>query len=769
MSIAARVGTVTPAQLARFNRLGMLGATHPPLFPGQKLYIPNKDEVSAQNVRLRHLPGTATRVHCLSTGSTDLASPTGRSDPLKIGSVSSSRASTVPSTSQPSGREAVMEKLFVKIDAKRVLQPSKNRWSLSRHRMIREYVGQSRSSPNPSNAHRSGVAAFCNLVIRSLPKPSSFCFEYRLSAERCQVDGVLIITPDAVCFDATATASALTRATAARRSIHPHSPANDSSRGDEIGEAGSPRVHSPAPEPVLEAADPVHDVLALSVCIPIGAVVSLNTHGDVNNLLSGCRSKAPITAPSKVDLPDPAQAADILSDKSIPTSKGGASIAVLLIFLLLRVLLSACNLCFELAGVLAMDEAEGVTPRGNSSEDPDQRERLHEVEEEEEGEVFISIGVDTERILSSVPPVSASDQTTLHEAASSSLHVFKIPLDKLAEIHDILVTATNLAASQVASPEQEESRKALLSPRRREVHNIRSIFFTWTAYYTLVLPVSQDRKRPPSMIESALEEMACDSIELTLVGGTSSILDEAMLKDVSCCARGSRRSLDLLRYLLIEDVDTRMRPQHGRRCSSDYDFQHEFTVNPRRPGLARGLPPSRLGNTMKLVFSTARDGFSLNTLYRKTQFIQDVNLLLIRDYLGSVFGALLSERMHCSQHFYGTGESCVFHWRNGFKCYNWTKKNYFFMQGSHNSFLIGAKSGHSAIWFDGDLKYGRSEATDTFDNPVLCSIPTASKLRIQREKNKANSLVPSPSTNSLHDTTSVAFVIDALEVWEMIA
>uniref|UniRef100_A0A5K3EZ33 Oxidation resistance protein 1 n=1 Tax=Mesocestoides corti TaxID=53468 RepID=A0A5K3EZ33_MESCO len=595
MSIAARVGTVTPAQLARFNRLGMLGATHPPLFPGQKLYIPNKDEVSAQNVRLRHLPGTATRVHCLSTGSTDLASPTGRSDPLKIGSVSSSRASTVPSTSQPSGREAVMEKLFVKIDAKRVLQPSK-----------------------------------------------------------CQVDGVLIITPDAVCFDATATASALTRATAARRSIHPHSPANDSSRGDEIGEAGSPRVHSPAPEPVLEAADPVHDVLALSVCIPIGAVVSLNTHGDVNNLLSGCRSKAPITAPSKVDLPDPAQAADILSDKSIPTSK---------------------------------DEAEGVTPRGNSSEDPDQRERLHEVEEEEEGEVFISIGVDTERILSSVPPVSASDQTTLHEAASSSLHVFKIPLDKLAEIHDILVTATNLAASQVASPEQEESRKALL-----------------------------DRKRPPSMIESALEEMACDSIELTLVGGTSSILDEAMLKD-----------------------------------------------------LARGLPPSRLGNTMKLVFSTARDGFSLNTLYRKTQFIQDVNLLLIRDYLGSVFGALLSERMHCSQHFYGTGESCVFHWRNGFKCYNWTKKNYFFMQGSHNSFLIGAKSGHSAIWFDGDLKYGRSEATDTFDNPVLCSIPTASKLRIQREKNKANSLVPSPSTNSLHDTTSVAFVIDALEVWEMIA
>lgn len=61
MSIAARVGDVTPAQLARFNRLGMLGASHPPLFPGQRLYIPNKNEVSAQvscdrSILLHYLP-----------------------------------------------------------------------------------------------------------------------------------------------------------------------------------------------------------------------------------------------------------------------------------------------------------------------------------------------------------------------------------------------------------------------------------------------------------------------------------------------------------------------------------------------------------------------------------------------------------------------------------------------------------------------------------------------------------------------------------------
>ncbi len=48
MSIAARTGTVTPAQLARFNRLGMLGVSNTPLFPGQRLYIPSPEELAAQ-------------------------------------------------------------------------------------------------------------------------------------------------------------------------------------------------------------------------------------------------------------------------------------------------------------------------------------------------------------------------------------------------------------------------------------------------------------------------------------------------------------------------------------------------------------------------------------------------------------------------------------------------------------------------------------------------------------------------------------------------
>ncbi|KAL5964926.1 TLD domain-containing protein 2, partial [Taenia solium] len=597
MSIAARVGNVTPAQLARFNRLGMLGASHPPLFPGQRLYIPNQDEISAQNVRLRHLPGAATRVHYLSADISDCGNGIGESSQRSYGICSTSSA-----------QDGVMERLFVKAKAKRVLLPSKS-----------------------------------------------------------EVDGVLIFTPDAVCFDAVATASALNRAVAAKRYSLQHLPSiasHDGSGGD--GEVGSPLARSPPPEPVLEAAEPVHDVLALSVCIPIAAIVSLNTHGDMANLLSGCRSKTSNKASPPKDLPVSTEIEINLPDKPSDQSK---------------------------APSFTSDEVMSVHQSTLT-------ERCEQAPLSEE--VFISIGIDTGRICS-------ADSATLCEAANSSLHVFKIPLDKLADIHDILVSATNSAAAQPASSDLDRSRNSLSN-------------------------LSSNQKLPSvSIIESALEEMEKNTMELNLMGDKSCILTEEMLKD-----------------------------------------------------LAKGLPANRVGSAMRLVFSTARDGFSLNTLYRKTKCVQDVNLLLILDQQGVVFGALLSEKMRCSQRFYGTGESCVFHWRDGFKAFlievgdelyassNLARDTYLLLTMHKGLTYLGhfPNSGHSAIWFDGDLKYGRSEATDTFDNPVLCSMPSDNNRRATSESNQASALPSNSSSTSLRDTcgpSSVAFVISALEVWEMIS
>ncbi|VDN11190.1 unnamed protein product [Dibothriocephalus latus] len=211
------------------------------------------------------------------------------------------------------------------------------------------------------------------------------------------------------------------------------------------------------------------------------------------------------------------------------------------------------------------------------------------------------------------------------------------------------------------------------------------------------------------MVEKALDDMESIPFELSLGGSTSVILDDEMLHDLS-----------------------------------------------------QGLPLHWVGYGMRPVFSTDHDGFSLNSLYRKTEEVKNVVLLLIRDTTNTTFGAVLSERMRCSLHFYGTGESCVFHWKPTFKRYDWTKKNYFFMRGAPDCFLIGAKSGHSAIWFDESLKYGRSEATDTFDNPVLCGQSMhAAKGVISR--------IPSSKSLQPNDVclSSVPFIIDQLEVWEM--
>ncbi|VUZ40488.1 unnamed protein product [Hymenolepis diminuta] len=362
MSIAARVGDVTPAQLARFNRLGMLGASHPPLFPGQRLYIPNKNEVSAQNVRLRHVPGAATRVRLLS-----------RENPDQLVTSITTSFDSQSDASSPSFREGVMESLFVKVKAKRVLLPSKS-----------------------------------------------------------EIDGLLIFTPDTVCFDALATASALNRANAVKR--QDSTQLSTSVKSDDMGEiskgsiAASPPI-SPLvlPEPILEAAEPVHDVMALSVCIPIAAVVSLNTHGDMRNLLAVFHTKAlkkdPLskehTTSTEIEI-FPYEKSPEITRKSPTRNK---------------------------------TKSDALKPESEFKEEENTDESPEKAQLPEE--VYISIGVDTEKIFSSVPPIVTTpnaDHTTLSEAASTSLHVFKIPLDKLADIHDILVSATNLLASHRSAP-----------------------------------------------------------------------------------------------------------------------------------------------------------------------------------------------------------------------------------------------------------------------------------------------------------------------------
>ncbi|CAH0556672.1 unnamed protein product [Brassicogethes aeneus] len=145
----------------------------------------------------------------------------------------------------------------------------------------------------------------------------------------------------------------------------------------------------------------------------------------------------------------------------------------------------------------------------------------------------------------------------------------------------------------------------------------------------------------------------------------------------------------------------------------------EILTDNHRENLCRHLPARAEGYPWSLVFSTSQHGFSLNSMYRKMYKLESPILLVIEDTDNNVFGALTSCSLHVSDHFYGTGESLLFHFTPNFKVYNWTGENLYFIKGNQESLSIGAGDGKFGLWLDGDLYLGRSEKCKTYGNDPL--------------------------------------------------
>ena len=77
--------------------------------------------------------------------------------------------------------------------------------------------------------------------------------------------------------------------------------------------------------------------------------------------------------------------------------------------------------------------------------------------------------------------------------------------------------------------------------------------------------------------------------------------------------------------------------------------------------------PARLQlvSTWKLIYSLEQDGASIRSLYDKNEAHvgkRGAFVLVVRDASGGVFGAYLSDALHPSAHYYGTGE--CFLWKS---------------------------------------------------------------------------------------------------------
>ncbi|XP_015736718.1 TLD domain-containing protein 2 isoform X3 [Coturnix japonica] len=120
-----------------------------------------------------------------------------------------------------------------------------------------------------------------------------------------------------------------------------------------------------------------------------------------------------------------------------------------------------------------------------------------------------------------------------------------------------------------------------------------------------------------------------------------------------------------------------------------------------------------------LLYCTARDGFSLRTLYRCTNQLSSPALLLIRDTEAQVFGAFSTSPIHVSKCFYGTGETFLFSFSPELKVFRWTGRNSFFLKGDVDLLMVGGGSGKFGLWLDGDLHHGGSCPCETFNNESL--------------------------------------------------
>uniref|UniRef100_A0A8C6N8R1 Oxidation resistance protein 1 n=1 Tax=Melopsittacus undulatus TaxID=13146 RepID=A0A8C6N8R1_MELUD len=135
--------------------------------------------------------------------------------------------------------------------------------------------------------------------------------------------------------------------------------------------------------------------------------------------------------------------------------------------------------------------------------------------------------------------------------------------------------------------------------------------------------------------------------------------------------------------------------------------------------LTKSLPPRTIGYPWTLVYSTAKHGMSLKTLYRTMMGLDTPVLLVIKDSDGQVFGALASEPFKVSDGFYGTGETFMFTFCPDFEVFKWTGDNMFFIKGDMDSLAFGGGGGEFALWLDGDLYHGRSHSCKTFGNRTL--------------------------------------------------
>ena len=121
-----------------------------------------------------------------------------------------------------------------------------------------------------------------------------------------------------------------------------------------------------------------------------------------------------------------------------------------------------------------------------------------------------------------------------------------------------------------------------------------------------------------------------------------------------------------------------------------------------------------------LLFTTAKDGFSLENMMRHVEGNSPL-IVVVETTEHNVFGCFVPGQLYTSgEHFYGTGEAFLFTFAPKPTVYEWRKgRNQFFFMVHNKTIAIGGGGEGPGLWIDGELNNGQSHRSATFCNAPL--------------------------------------------------
>ena len=190
----------------------------------------------------------------------------------------------------------------------------------------------------------------------------------------------------------------------------------------------------------------------------------------------------------------------------------------------------------------------------------------------------------------------------------------------------------------------------------------------------------------------------------------------------------------------IEEEQSRTPPRNSfqRNLSTKVVSESSLLLPEHIDFLVSAMPDRFNQHKWDLVYSTGRDGISLQTLYRRVAKTSPT-ILVVQDMRKHVFGVFAPDPWRVHHKFYGTGETFVFKLepKAQSKVYHWNQKehskddrNNFFMFSTDDCIGVGG-GGHFALWLDEDLLYGNSTKSKTFNNTCLSSSEVFQVLNIE--------------------------------------